>query len=170
MAAAGARAARLATALSPARLPPAVVAAVLVLAGPLLACGAASAATEFRSVGVAAAVVHDGPSAQTRRIWLAPRGMPLEVLGTTPPWVRVRDISGDTGWVDRADLSPQRTVVARGQAPVRSAGQEGSEVLFAVERGVGLELLDPSPISGWVRVRHRNGASGWIRAADVWGL
>lgn len=129
-----------------------------------------AAAAEFRSVGVAVAVLHDGPSAQARQVWLAPRGTPFEVLSTVAPWVKVRDASGDIAWIDRADLVAQRTVVARGQAPVRSAGQEGAEVLFVVERGVGLELLDPLAISGWLRVRHRNGASGWIRASDIWGV
>lgn len=136
-----------------------------------LAAGASSVlAAEFRSVGVAVAVLYDGPSAQARRLWLAPRGTPLEVLSTVAPWVRVRDVSGDVAWVDRGDLVAQRTVVARAQAPVRSAGQEGAEVLFVVERGVGLELLDPVAISGWLRVRHRSGASGWIRASDIWGV
>ena len=170
MRAAAARAARQAAASVPARIGRVVCAGAFLALGALLDPSPGVAAPEFRSVGVAVAIVHDGPSAQARRIWLAPRGMPLEVLASTPPWVRVRDVSGDVGWVDRADLSGLRTVVARGQSPVRSAGQEGSEILFVVERGVGLELLDPVPISGWARVRHRNGASGWIRAADVWGL
>jgi SH3-like domain-containing protein len=129
-----------------------------------------AAAAEFRSVGVAVAVLYDGPSAQARRLWLAPRGTPLEVLSTVAPWVKVRDASGDIAWIDRGELVAQRTVVARAQAPVRSAGQEGAEVLFVVERGVGLELLDPVAISGWLRVRHRNGASGWVRASDIWGV
>jgi SH3-like domain-containing protein len=147
---------------------PARLAAGLALA--VAASLAPAAAAEFRSVGVAVAVLYDGPSAQARRLWLAPRGTPFEVLSTVAPWVKVRDASGDIAWVDRGELVAQRTVVARAQAPVRSAGQEGAEVLFVVERGVGLELLDPVAISGWLRVRHRNGASGWIRASDIWGV
>jgi len=147
---------------------PARLAAGLALA--VAASLAPAVAAEFRSVGVAVAVLYDGPSAQARRLWLAPRGTPFEVLSTVAPWVKVRDASGDIAWVDRGELVAQRTVVARAQAPVRSAGQEGAEVLFVVERGVGLELLDPVAISGWLRVRHRNGASGWIRASDIWGV
>lgn len=147
---------------------PARLAAGLALA--MAASLVPAAAAEFRSVGVAVAVLYDGPSAQARRLWLAPRGTPFEVLSTVAPWVKVRDASGDIAWVDRVELVAQRTVVARAQAPVRSAGQEGAEVLFVVERGVGLELLDPVAISGWLRVRHRNGASGWIRASDIWGV
>jgi SH3-like domain-containing protein len=145
-------------------------AAMLAALGAAFLALSPAGAAEFRSVGVAVAILYDGPSAQARRLWLAPRGTPFEVLATTPPWVRVRDASGDVAWIDRGDLAAQRTVVARGQASVRSAGQEGAEVLFVVERGVGLELLDPAAISGWLRVRHRSGASGWIRAADIWGV
>ncbi len=138
------------------------------LAGGLLS--AAAAASEYRSVGVAAAVLYDAPSPQARKLWLAPRHSPLEVVSTVNQWVKVRDASGDLAWVERGDLSATRTVVTRLQAGVRSAGQEGAEVLFTADRGVALELLDPALVSGWVRVRHRDGTAGWVRAADVWGL
>ncbi|TAK40962.1 MAG: hypothetical protein EPO29_04870, partial [Betaproteobacteria bacterium] len=34
--------------------------------------------------------------------------------------------------------------------------------------GVALELLEITP-GGWLRVRHADGASGYLRAAQVWG-
>jgi SH3-like domain-containing protein len=127
-------------------------------------------AAEFRSVGSPAAILYDGPSLQARRLWVAPRLMPLEVLATVGQWIKVRDVSGDAAWIERAELSAQRTVVSRVNAPVRAAGQEGAEVLFVAERGIALELVDPAPVFGWIRVRHRDGSSGWVRSAEVWGL
>jgi SH3-like domain-containing protein len=135
----------------------------------LVPTGAAWSA-EFRSVAGAALVLFDGPSLQARKLWVAPRQMPLEVVSVVGQWVKVRDVSGDVAWVERAELSAQRTVVTRTSASVRNLGQEGAEVVFATDRGVVLELVDPTPVSGWVRVRHRDGSSGWVRSADVWGL
>jgi SH3-like domain-containing protein len=144
------------------------VRALCLLAGGLLS--AAAVASDYRSVAVHAAILYDAPSQQGRKLWLAPRFSPLEVVSTVNQWVKVRDASGDLAWVERGDLSAARTVVTRLQASVRSAGQEGAEVLFTADRGVALELLDPALVSGWVRVRHRDGTAGWVRAADVWGL
>lgn len=136
----------------------------------VLATTGAAWGAEFRSVAGAAAVLFDGPSLQARKLWLAPRQMPLEVLSLVGQWVKVRDVSGDVAWVERAELSAQRTLVTRASVSVRSLGQEGAEVVFVADRGVVLELADPAPVSGWVRVRHREGSSGWVRSADVWGL
>ena len=127
-------------------------------------------AAEFRSVGSPAAVLYDGPSLQARRLWVAPRHMPLEVLASVGQWIKVRDVSGDVAWIERAELSAQRTVVSRVNAPVRAAGQEGAEVVFVAERGVALELVDPAPVFGWIRVRHRDSGAGWVRSAEIWGL
>ena len=142
-------------------------AALLVMAA---ASGLPAVAAEFRSVGTAAAILYDGPSLQARRLWVAPRQMPLEVLATVGQWIKVRDVSGDAAWIERAELSAQRSVVVRVNASVRAAGQEGADVLFIAERGIALELLDPAPVFGWIRVRHRDGSAGWVRSAEVWGL
>ena len=136
----------------------------------LFGAAAVAGAAEFRSVAVPAAVLYDAPSVQARKVWVAPRQMPLEVLTVVNQWVKVRDVSGDAAWIDRGELSTQRTLVARVSATIRVAGQEGAEVVFVAERGVLLELVDPMPVSGWIRVRHRDGSSGWVRAAEVWGL
>ena len=137
--------------------------------------GSPSAATpssgaEFRSVGVPAAVMYDGPSLKGRKAFIAPRGMPVEVLSTLGTWVKVRDLIGDVLWVERKDLTVQRTVIATTSAAVRSGATDASPILFVAERGVVLELSEVRAPAGWARVRHRDGTVGYARAADVWGL
>jgi hypothetical protein len=39
---------------------------------------------------------------------------------------------------------------------------------MSVERGVLLELAEPVA-SSWIKVRHRDGPTGFVRTADVWG-
>lgn len=127
-------------------------------------------AADFRSVGVAAAVLYDGPSAKGRKLFVAPRGMPLEVLSVVNNWVKVRDAAGDVLWIERAELSPQRTLVATTTAQVRASPQDTAAVVFQAERGVLLELTDPAVTGGWAKVRHRDGSIGFVKAGEVWGL
>lgn len=144
--------------------------AIALAAGAACLVTAASAA-EFRSVSAPAAVMYDGPSQASRKLFVAPRGMPVEVVSQSAAWVRVRDLEGSLVWVERADLGTQRTVVARAPfAAVRDAPQESAALLFRADRGVWLELLEPAPVTGWARVRHRDGTDGYVRATEVWGL
>ena len=41
--------------------------------------------------------------------------------------------------------------------------------LMTADKGVLLELVDPQ-ITSWVKVRHRDGMIGFIKATDVWGI
>ena len=134
----------------------------------LVATGASAA--EFASIANAGAILYDGPSPSATRVFVAPRGMPVELLSVIRLWVRVRDAAGDVMWVERSDLSPQRTVVTRVPAMVRTHANDAAEVLFQADRGVLLELVEPVPAPGWARVRHRDGTAGYVRAGEVWGL
>jgi len=134
-----------------------------------LAAGSAAAA-EFASVASQGAILYDGPSPSANRLFVAPRGMPVELLSVIRDWVRVRDAAGDVMWIERGDLSPERTVVATNAAPVRAHANDAAEIVYQADRGVLLELVDPAPAPGWARVRHRDGGAGFVRAADVWGL
>jgi SH3-like domain-containing protein len=143
------------------------VALVAALGTPITAREAAAA--DFRSIGSPAAVLWDSPSEKGRRIFVVPRGMPVEVLSSLPGWIKVRDFAGDSYWVMRADLGTQRTVIATAAAPLRSSPQDTAATIAQLDRGVVLELTEAAP-AGWVRVRHRDGATGWVKASDVWGL
>ncbi len=133
---------------------------------------AAAALAEIRGVA-APAVLYDGPSKQARKLFAAPRGMPLEVISTLGQWVKVRDVAGDVVWIERADLGERRSVVTSALATVRREPQDAAAVVLQADRGVLLELADPaageSP-AGWVRVRHREGGAGFVRVTEVWGL
>jgi SH3-like domain-containing protein len=141
------------------------------VAATLLAC-AAPAVAEIRGVA-SAAVLYDGPSKQARKLFAAPRGMPLEVISTLGQWVKGRDVAGDVVWIERTDLGERRSVVTSGPATVRREPQDAAAVVLQADRGVLLDLADPaageSP-AGWVRVRHRDGSAGFVRATEVWGL
>jgi SH3-like domain-containing protein len=146
----------------------------LAVAAALLAAAAAAPAAEFRSIGSAAAVLYDGPSRQATRLFVAPRGMPVEVVSTLGQWVKVRDMAGDVVWVERTELAERRTVVAAALATVRQAPQDTAPVVLHADRGVLFDLVEApaggkATPGGWVQVRHRDGGAGFVRAAELWG-
>jgi hypothetical protein len=42
-------------------------------------------------------------------------------------------------------------------------------VVFSADKGVLLEVID-TVIPGWVKVKHVDGATGFVKASDVWGV
>lgn len=146
----------------------AIPASIAMLAPAALAQTAGSPPT-YRSVTAPAAVLYDGPSAKARKLFVAPRGMPLEVLSTVGQWVKVRDIAGDVVWVERGDVGERRAVQTTAIVYVRQAPQDSAPLVFQADRGVLLDLVEPDSKNGWLHVRHRDGTAGWVRAAEVWG-
>jgi SH3-like domain-containing protein len=134
----------------------------------------AALADEFRSVGQSPAILYDAPSRKAARLFVAPPGMPVEVMSTLGQWVKVRDMSGDVVWIERTDLVARRTVIARVRVSVHLEPDDAADVVLVAERGVLFELAQPEedelPVpDGWVMVRHRDGDAGFVRAAGVWG-
>ena len=60
-------------------------------------------------------------------------------------------------------------IVTAEHAEVRQKAEEGSPLVFDAEKNVALEYLESVP-GGWIKVRHRDGQSGFVRAKEVWGL
>lgn len=126
-------------------------------------------AAEFKSVGAAPAILYDAPSERGRKVFIAPRGMPVEIVLSYGDWVKVRDVSGDLSWVEAKALDARRELIVNvAGAKIHAAPDPASPVLFSAERGVLLDLAEPIA-SGWIRVRHRDGQGGYVRASDVWG-
>jgi SH3-like domain-containing protein len=128
-------------------------------------------AADYRSVSVAAAVLWDGPSDKAKRVFVAPRGMPVEVISVLNTWVKVKDYGGDVTWMAGNELSKTRTVVATTLATARVSAQDTGALAFQAERGVTLELLDAGQVTaGFARVKHKDGTIGFVKTAEVWGL
>lgn len=140
------------------------------MAGALLLLFAGMAqALEFRSVGAMPAVLVDAPTERARKIGIAPRGMPVEIVITYGEWIKVRDASGELSWLPAKSLETKRNVIVTvATTRVHAAANEGSPLAFSAERHVLLERVE-APASGWVRVRHADGQSGYAKVTEVWG-
>ncbi|MES2126962.1 MAG: SH3 domain-containing protein [Pseudomonadota bacterium] len=136
----------------------------------LTLASAAADAIDFKTVGAAPAILYDAPSLKGGKLFVAPRGMPVEVVLTYGEWVKVRDVTGDLAWTEAKNLSAKRNVVVRtANAKVRATADDAGAVLMTADKGVLLELADPQT-TAWVKVRHKDGAIGFIKATDVWGM
>lgn len=137
----------------------------------LLAAGLPSAAwaLEFRSIAADRAVMYDAPSLHARKLYLASRHYPVEVVVSLGSFVKVRDAAGDLAWVEKKNLSDKRMVMVNVPlADVRQTPDANAALVFQAERNVALELLEFSG-AGWIKVRHADGAVGFVRLAQVWG-
>ena len=96
--------------------------------------------------------------------------MPLEVVLSYGEWVKVRDASGEMAWTEAKGLSAKRNVVARAaNLKVRASPDDNASPLILVDKGVLLEMSE-QPASGWLKVRHKDGQSGYVKTSEVWGL
>ena len=152
-------------------------AAALCALAAVLALPLAAAAADFRSTHDAATVLYDAPSLRAKPLYVYGRNVPVESLVSVEGWTKIRDESGTIGWMQNAALSERRMLVVRAPgADVRAAADERAPVVFHTDRDVLLELAEPaaSPAAtlapGWVKVRHRDGQSGFVRLAQVFGF
>ncbi len=139
-------------------------------------------AAGFRSVSEAA-ILYDAPSAKGKRLYIAPVGMPVQVIVLLDAWVKVRDASGELSWIERKSLDEKQMLVTLASTTVRIAPNDYAADLFPIDKGVLLELIEApaTPTSvpprtasntpdGWAKVRHADGQSGYIKVTEVWGL
>ncbi len=136
----------------------------------LMLLATASQAFDFKSVGPNPVILYDAPSLKGSKLFVAPRGMPVEVVLTYGEWVKVRDVNGDLAWTEAKGLSAKRAVVAKvAGAKVRANADDAAMTVMTLDKGVLLELVDPQ-VTAWVKVRHRDGLIGFIKATDIWGI
>ncbi len=139
--------------------------AVALLAGAGSAIGA-----DFRSVGDQPAILYDAPSVKARKQFILSRQYPVEVVVVVQGFSKVRDAAGGFAWVESRLLTDKRAVLVRAaSAEVRAAPDEKSALVFQAQKDVVLELLEP-PATGWARVRHSDGRSGYARLKELWGV
>ncbi len=133
-----------------------------------LAAAAGAATADYMSV-VEPAVLYDAPSPRGKKLFVLSRGTPVEVLVTLDNWARVRDASGELAWTERKTLSEKRTVVVTAPTvTVRAKEDDAAPAVFQAATGVVLEYVEPGA-PGWIRVRHRDGETGFVRMGQVWG-
>jgi len=127
-------------------------------------------AGEYRSIGDNAVTMYDAPSLKANKLFVASKLYPVEIIVQVDNWTKVRDVAGDLAWVEKKDLSNTRTVlVTAALADIRQKPDDGAPLVFQAKQGVALEVVELGA-GLWVKVRHLDGQTGYVRANQVWGL
>ena len=141
----------------------------LVISG-LLALAWPAAAAEFRSIAENGTLMYDAPSVRAKKLFVASRLYPVEIVINIDTWAKVRDHAGDLVWVEKKALSDKRTVIVTAAvAEARQTASDQAVLVFQAQKGVALDIAEP-PAGGWIRVRHADGATGYVRISQVWGI
>jgi SH3-like domain-containing protein len=136
-----------------------------------------ASAADFRSTGETATLLYDAPSVKAKPLFVLGRDTPLEVIVPVEGWIKVRDVGGTIGWVEKRTLGDKRMLVVRVPlADVRANPDDAAPLVFRAEQNVLLELAEPATgasttaTPAWVGVKHRDGEAGYVRITQVFGL
>lgn len=125
-------------------------------------------AVEFRTVDQAA-VLYDAPSRRGTKLFVIKRDTPVELVVNLEGWAKVRDSTGGMAWIESRYLARRHSlVVTAARAQIRASTDEAAPIVFEAEQDVALDYLDVAP-GGWLKVRHRDGQSGYVRGEQIWG-
>ena len=136
----------------------------------LLAFAWSANAGDFRSIAENGTPMYDAPSVRAKKLFVASRQYPVEVVINIDSWVKVSDHAGDLVWVEKKTLSEKHTVIVTVPvADVRQGANDQAPLVFQAQQGVALDVAEP-PAGGWIRVRHAEGQSGYVKINQVWGI
>ena len=127
-------------------------------------------ALEFRTISENAAITYDAPSVKSNKLFVLNRFYPVEIVVVLDTWIKVRDATGALSWIEKKYLSDFRTVlITVPVAQLLERPDPSAPVLFQAEQNIIFEVIDAQN-PGWVKVKHRDGNTGYVRVNQVWGV
>jgi SH3-like domain-containing protein len=128
-------------------------------------------ALEFRSVAINKAILYDAPSTEAQKLYVIGSGYPVEVIVNLGEWIKIRDHFGALSWIQGKQLSTKRmALVVDDKTELKQSEDESAPLLATFEKDVVVEVLSGSAKSGWVKVKHRDGVTGFVRSTALWGV
>lgn len=130
------------------------------------------AVPRFMSLRAGRANLRAGPGTSYPARWTLVRpdgkpGVPLEVIAEWNVWRQVRDPEGETGWLDRAMLSTDRTFLVTGETRTLHARPDlAAPAVWRAEPGVVASIVTCA--DRWCRIA-LDGRSGWILREQGFG-
>lgn len=140
---------------------------LILIAG--LAFSFSAHALDFRSIASAKTITYDAPSKEALKLYILSSGYPVEVIVNLGDWIKVRDNQGGLSWVESKVLSTKRTVLVLAKTEIKASEDVVSALLATVEKDVVLELIAGGANSNWVKVKHRDGVTGFVLVDKLWG-
>ena len=123
----------------------------------------------FASLKSDNAFVRTGPSMDYPIKWIYKRhGLPVEIVQEYDAWRKIKDPSGETGWVHKLLLSGSRTAIVESKEPLKAFDSEDQKKLVALlEPGTISKVEECSPFM----CRLKFGTyEGWAEKKFLWGV
>lgn len=136
----------------------------------LISAAGTALALDYRSVEAPVAILYDSPSQKGKKLYLIRAQTPVEVVVRVEGWFKVRDAEGSMAWIEARNVGERRMlVVTAPRAELREADRAEAPVVATLDKWVLVDFVEPAA-PGWAKVRHRDGATGYVRSTQVWGL
>jgi Uncharacterized protein conserved in bacteria len=148
-------------------------AVVMLLLGPLDAVMAQETGRlplpRFASIKADEANVRAGPGLHYPIEWVfTRRNMPVMIVGDYEHWRRIRDFEGVEGWIHRALLSGERTVIVVDEAyALRREPSFDAPMVAKIKPTVTASLDRCDDV--WCAIQVQ-GYEGWMYHSALWGL
>ncbi len=114
-----------------------------------------------------------GPGTKYSILWEYGDGSTLRVVKKQGNWVKNRDFEKDSGWIHKSLLQYSPHVIVKvnknnkGKINIRKGPGTANAVVGKAQYGVVLKTLQRK--SGWIKVEHETGLTGWIKESLLWG-
>jgi len=114
--------------------------------------------------------VRRGPSMDQDVVWTYVRaGVPVEIIAEFDTWRRIRDSSGETGWVKTQMLDGRRTVLVTGRVNTAILNSPKAEADVVAYAAPGLQAQLVGCRGEWCEVSAR-GFDGYVSRDRLWGV
>jgi SH3-like domain-containing protein len=114
--------------------------------------------------------VRRGPSMDQDVVWVYVRaGVPVEIIAEYDTWRRVRDASGDTGWVKAAMLEGRRNVIITGRVNTAMLAKAKADADVVAYAAPGLQAQLVGCEGEWCEISAR-GFDGYVTRDRLWGV
>ncbi len=129
-----------------------------------------SAHAEMMSIDADKVRLRSGPGTDYAILWELGLGYPLKVIDRKGAWIKISDFEGDEGWVHK-DLVAKtpHLIVKKKSINVRNGPGTKYKMIGKAKYGVVFKTLQRSKNKNWVKVKHENGLTGWVRRDLLWG-
>jgi SH3-like domain-containing protein len=118
--------------------------------------------------------LRSGPGTKYSAKWQYGDGYPLKIVTKKGKWVKVKDFENDSGWIfDKYISRTPHLIVKVNKGKTRKINIRsgpGTKYKIVGQAYYGVVFKTVTQKSGWAKVKHESGLTGWIKRSLLWGF